>query len=157
MNLSWRAAKIIFFAGLVASSALCLVLGITLPILQLTRFYLWTDTFSILSVIWTLYTDQELLLAGILLLFSIIFPVLKILCLITASIYVKGHLIRRDRLFVYLDWLGKWSMLDVLVLALTVFYAKSTGLAEATSLPGIYFFTASVILTMIATAQIKRL
>jgi hypothetical protein len=52
--------------------------------------------------------------------------------------------------------LGKWSMLDVLVLALLIFYAKATNLADATSMPGIYLFAAAVILTMIATAIIEH-
>ncbi|MGO9986088.1 MAG: paraquat-inducible protein A, partial [Rhodomicrobium sp.] len=63
---------------------------------------------------------------------------------------------RRSRWFKRIEWLGKWSMLDVLVLALLVFYAKSTGLADAVALPGVYFFAASVILTMIAYALIDR-
>jgi hypothetical protein len=47
-------------------------------------------------------------------------------------------------------------MLDVLVLALVVFYAKATNLADATSMPGIFLFAAAVILTMIATAMIEH-
>ena len=49
-----------------------------------------------------------------------------------------------------MSWLGKWSMLDVLVLALLIFYAKSTGIADAVSMPGIYMFAAAVVLTMLA-------
>jgi hypothetical protein len=46
-------------------------------------------------------------------------------------------------------------MLDVLVLALVVFYAKAANLADAMSMPGIYLFAAAVVLTMIATAIIE--
>jgi len=47
-------------------------------------------------------------------------------------------------------------MLDVLLLALVVFYAKATQFADATTLPGVYFFAASVFLTMIAYSLIER-
>jgi paraquat-inducible protein A len=53
-------------------------------------------------------------------------------------------------------WLGKWSMLDVLVLALLIFYAKSTALSDAVALPGIYFFAGSVVLTMLAYGLVER-
>ncbi len=63
---------------------------------------------------------------------------------------------RRILWFKRIEWLGKWSMLDVLVLALLVFYAKSTQFADAVALPGIYFFAGSVILTMIAYSLVNH-
>jgi len=47
-------------------------------------------------------------------------------------------------------------LLDVLALALTIFYVKSSNLADAVTLPGIYFFTAAVVLTMIAHGWVKH-
>ena len=47
-------------------------------------------------------------------------------------------------------------MLDVLVLALTVFYVKSMDLADAATMPGLYLFTASVVLTMVAHGWVKH-
>ena len=44
-----------------------------------------------------------------------------------------------------LEWLGKWSMHDVLVLALTIFFIKSQGVYDASSLNGVYFFTAAIL------------
>ena len=54
-----------------------------------------------------------------------------------------------------MEWLGKWSMLDVLVLALMIFYIKSNGIADASSQPGIYFFFGAVLLTMLAHGWVK--
>ncbi len=147
-----------FFLGLlIVSAAVCLVLGISLPVLKLTRLYVWTDTFSIVSVIWALYRDGELILSGVLLIFSIIFPIVKLLYLLALYAVPVEPEDRRRQALDRLGWLGKWSMLDVLVLALMIFYVKSSGIADAASLPGIYFFAASVILTMIATAQASRI
>jgi paraquat-inducible protein A len=41
-------------------------------------------------------------------------------------------------------------MTDVMVLALMIFYVNSSGYTEATVLPGVYFFAASAIITMLA-------
>jgi paraquat-inducible protein A len=51
--------------------------------------------------------------------------------------------------------LGKWSMLDVLLLALVIFYVKTSALTDAVSMSGIYMFAASVVLTMVAHAFIE--
>ncbi len=123
---------------------------------KLTRLYFWTDTHSIISIISALYDTDELFLAGILFIFSIVFPAFKLLYITMAGTLGAFDPSRRSRLFKRIQWLGKWSMLDVLVLALLVFYAKSAGIADALALPGIYFFAASVIFTMVAYDLIER-
>ncbi len=150
------AARSFLLGLLIVGASASFVLGITLPVLKLTRLYVWTDTFSITSVIWALAKDGEFVLAAILVLFSILFPMLKLLYLLALYAVPARPDERRAQALQRLGWLGKWSMLDVLVLALMVFYVKSSGIADAASLPGIYFFAASVILTMIATAQAHR-
>jgi paraquat-inducible protein A len=146
-----------FLLGLlIIAATVCLVLGLTLPIIRLTRFYVWTDVHSLVSVVRELYLANEVILASVVLIFSIVFPFLKLLYLL--ALYSVRH-VRPDQSAKWLkrlSWLGKWSMLDVLVLALVVFYAKATNLADATSMPGIFLFAAAVILTMIATAMIEH-
>jgi paraquat-inducible protein A len=141
---------------LILAAAVSLGLGLTLPVLKLTRLYVWTDEHSVLSIIWALYQDDELLLAAIIALFSVVFPVLKLVYLLAAAFAEPGERTERSRLLVDLEWLGKWSMLDVLVLALTVFYVKSSHLADAVTLPGVTFFAAAVVLTMLAHGWVKH-
>jgi paraquat-inducible protein A len=136
------------------SAAVCLVLGLTLPVMKLTRLYFWTDTHSIMSILQALYATDETFLAGVVFVFSIVFPAMKLLYITMAGTLVSFHPGRRSLWFRRIEWLGKWSMLDVLVLALLVFYGKSTEFADAVALPGIYFFAASVILTKIAYSLI---
>ena len=49
-----------------------------------------------------------------------------------------------------MEWLGRYSMTDVMVLALIIFYMNSSGYTEAKVLPGVYCFAASALMTMIA-------
>ncbi len=132
----------------------CLVLGLTLPVLKLTHLYFWTDTHSILSILSALWEGGEIFLAGIIFIFSILFPALKLVYIAMAGTLTTYDPAQRGRWFRRIGWLGKWSMLDVLILALLVFYAKATQFADAVTLPGVYFFTASVFLTMIANSLI---
>jgi paraquat-inducible protein A len=49
-----------------------------------------------------------------------------------------------------MEWLGRYSMTDVMVLALMIFYVNSSGYTEAIVMPGVYFFAASALITMLA-------
>lgn len=140
-----------FFLGLLTLAAVAtLVLGVTQPAIQLTKLYLWTDQHSILSAIYALYLDNEYFLAGLIFLFSVVIPSLKLIYLLVVSTLATPHPSMRERAVDRLESLGKWSMMDVLVLALMVFYINASAIADATALPGIYLYTASVFLTMIA-------
>jgi len=141
---------------LIVAATVCLVLGLTLPIMRLTRFYVWTDVHSLLSIVTELYKAQEIFLAGVICLFSVVFPFIKLLYLLALASARHTSPQRQNRLLKRLAWLGKWSMLDVLVLALIIFYAKSTQLADAVSMPGIYMFAAAVVLTMLAYGIVEH-
>ncbi len=134
-----------------ASAVLCLILGLTLPVVRLTWLYVFSNRHSILSIIWVLFHDKEYLLSGVLVIFSALFPLTKITYLLVLYYRRLNNILPSERLLYILSWLGRWSMLDVLVLALVVFYTKQTGVADATVLPGIYFFAVSVLLTMWAS------
>ena len=56
----------------------------------------------------------------------------------------------RVRSIAAMEWLGRYSMTDVMVLALIIFYVNSSGYSEAQVQPGIYFFAASALMTMFA-------
>ena len=140
-----------FFLGLLTLAAAgTLVLGVTLPAIQLTKLYLWTDRHSILSAIEALYIDQEYFLAGFIGLFSIVIPGCKLLYLLVVLTFAAPRPADRERALERLESFGKWSMMDVLVLALMVFYINASSLADASALPGIYCYAASVFLTMLA-------
>ena len=140
-----------FFLGLLTlAAAATLVLGVTLPAIQLTKLYLWTDRHSILSAIEALYIDQEYFLAGLIGLFSIVIPGCKLLYLLVVLTFAAPRPADRERALERLESFGKWSMMDVLVLALMVFYINASSLADASALPGIYCYAASVFLTMLA-------
>lgn len=146
-----------FLVGaLIIGATTCLVLGLTMPVIELTYFYVWSDTHSFISIVRALLAEQEIFLAGILVVFSMFFPAIKLVYLLVAYTTMATGGDARNRALNRMAWLGKWSMLDVLVLALVIFYVKSGALTEAAALPGVYFFAGAVLMTMIAYALVEH-
>ena len=139
----------------IMAATVCLVLGVTMPIIKLDQLYIFTDQHSLVSIVSALYQDDELFLSGIIVIFSVFIPVLKLVYLLAAATIPEDDELGRAQILKRMEWLGKWSMLDVLILALMIFYTKSSGIADAASQPGIYLFTASVVLTMLAYGWVK--
>jgi paraquat-inducible protein A len=82
--------------------------------------------------------------------FSIFFPFMKLFYLLTLVTSPDMPAEFRNRSISAMEWLGRYSMTDVMVLALMIFYVNASGYTEASVLPGVYFFAASVIMTMLA-------
>ena len=135
--------------ALLLISSLSFGLGISLPLMRFEKLWLFSETPSLLSIIHDLWTKGESLLAAIIVLFSIILPVLK---LSTAF-----HAVFQNRpVSGWASALAKWSMLDVLLVAIVVFAAKTSGLAEAITQPGLWFFTLSAVTVGLATVGLGK-
>ncbi len=139
----------------ILAAAVCLALGVSLPIIKLTKFVFFTYEHSLLSTVHSLLTSGQHLLGFTVLIFSIVLPALKLFYLLLLSTLPISELQRWRRQLHALEWLGKWSMHDVLVLSLTIFFIKSQGVYDASSLNGVYFFTAAVLLMILAYAWLK--
>jgi paraquat-inducible protein A len=125
-------------------------LGVILPVIRFTTIYVWTNEHSIATIIYALYRNQEYFLCGVLFAFSIFFPFLKLFYLLTLVASPDLSPEFRNKSISTMEWLGRYSMTDVMVLALMIFYVNSSGYTEATVLPGVYFFAASALITMLA-------
>jgi paraquat-inducible protein A len=125
-------------------------LGIMLPSIRFTTIYVWKNEHSIATIIWALYTNEEFFLCFVIFMFSIFFPFMKLFYLLTLMTSPDLNRKFRAKSVSTMEWLGRYSMTDVMVLALMIFYVNSRGYTEARVLPGIYFFAASALMTMFA-------
>jgi paraquat-inducible protein A len=139
----------------IIGAAVCLALGISLPIIRLTKYVFWSTEHSLLSTVQVLIHDGQMFLGLTVLIFSIVLPVLKLLYLLLVSTLPAAEIVRQHHRLKALEWLGKWSMHDVLVLSLTIFFIKAQGLYDAASLAGVYFFTAAVVLMILSYAWLR--
>lgn len=139
----------------ILGASVCLALGISQPIIRLTKYVFWTTEHSLLGTVQVLLRDGQTFLGFTILIFSIVFPVVKLLYLLLVSTLPASEITRQAKRLRALEWLGKWSMHDVLVLALTIFFIKSQGIYDAASLYGVYFFTAAVVLMILSYAWLR--
>ena len=121
-----------------------------LPAIRFTTVYVWTNQHSIATIIWALYKNEEFFLCFVIFMFSIFFPFLKLFYLLTLVTSPDMPAEFRDKSISTMEWLGRYSMTDVMVLALMIFYMNASGYTEASVLPGVYFFAASALMTMFA-------
>ncbi|OGX08929.1 MAG: hypothetical protein A2Z88_02045 [Omnitrophica WOR_2 bacterium GWA2_47_8] len=138
------------------TSAVLLFFGLFLPVITLKELVFWTHTFSVLTGITSLFHEKQYFLGVIIFFFSIVFPIFKlaILAIIWFSKLVEEQ---RASFLYWLGVLGKWSMLDVFVIAVTIVVTKISTFAEAQAETGIYFFGGSILLAMLITERIERL
>jgi len=134
-----------------------LVVGVTAPLLTLEKMYFFENTVSLLSTIEELFLQKEWFLFVIITLFSLCVPILKItsLLLILNLAYAKNSLL--DRTLHIIEAIGKWSMLDVFVVALLLVSVKLGALAKVEVHYGLYAFALSVLLTMSLSFWIYKL
>lgn len=125
-----------------------LVIGVTAPLLTLEKLYFFENTVSLFSTITGLFAQKEWFLFFIIAIFSLCIPVIKIasLLLILNIEYKKGSFL--DKALHIIETFGKWSMLDVFVVALLLVSVKLGVLAKVEVHYGLYVFAASVLLTM---------
>ncbi|WP_350335127.1 paraquat-inducible protein A [Coralliovum pocilloporae] len=129
-------------------------LGLVLPIMRLDRLLVFTEEPSLVQVILGLHADGEGGLALLVFLFSVLFPGLKILALFLASF--ERAQARKARALRLVSLVSKWSMMDVLLVALVIFAAKTSGLAVASSQIGLWFYSGSAIGAALCSVLIRR-
>jgi paraquat-inducible protein A len=140
----------VILSFLIIVATVSFALGIILPVIKFTTIYVWTNEHSIATIIYALYQNEEIFLCAVLFTFSILFPFLKLFYLLTLVTSPDIPQEFRDKSVSTMEWLGRYSMTDVMVLALIIFYMNSSGYTEANVLPGAYFFAASALMTMFA-------
>ncbi|NTS32064.1 paraquat-inducible protein A [Phyllobacterium sp. BT25] len=124
-----------------------LALGLTMPLMNVSKLYFFDESPSLLDIIGSLWRSGDWFLALTVLLFSVVLPVVKlgVAQMAAAQVPAASRALHR-----WVGLLSKWSMLDVLLVALVIFGAKTSGLATAIAQPGLWFFTASAILSAVA-------
>jgi paraquat-inducible protein A len=139
--------------ALVIAAAICYIPANVLPVLTTTAFGS-TESDTIMGGVVLLYTTGSWLLALIVLVASVMIPLGKLVALsyllIVAQRGWRGSNRERTRLYRLVQFIGRWSMLDVFVDTFTVALVQLQPLMSVEPGPGVLFFAAVVVLTMMA-------
>lgn len=139
--------------ALVIAAAICYIPANALPVLSTTALGS-TDSDTIISGVVFLYKTGSWPLALVVLVASVMVPLGKLIALSYLLITVQNGSIKsnheRTRLYRMVEFIGRWSMLDVFVDTFTVALVQLQPLMSVEPGPGVLFFAAVVVLTMIA-------
>jgi paraquat-inducible protein A len=128
------------------AASLCLALGLVLPLIRLERLYVFTQEPSLIEIISGLWSENEWLLALVVGLFSVVFPIVKLGILHVLS-YGAAH--ERPAIPAWLKTLSNWSMLDVVAgRAGDLRRQDERASPRPSRKPGLWFFAGSAVLTV---------
>ncbi|WP_027799442.1 paraquat-inducible protein A [Paraburkholderia dilworthii] len=142
--------------ALLIAAALLYIPANLLPVMH-TASLLGSEDDTIMSGVVYFWTSGDWPLAVIVFVASIMVPMLKLsvlmLLTITAQRHSRWRPQQRTTLYRMVERIGRWSMLDVFVVTLTVALVRFKSLAVITAGPGAIAFGSVVILTMMASMQ----
>lgn len=141
---------------LIALALLLFGTGVFFPFFNVTKFWVFDSGVSVVGGILTLFREGEYFLFLVLTLFTLVFPCVKLVLLAFVWLERDHDLARMRRLMSWVASLGKWSMLDVFVVAILIVAMKSAAVADIRPGPGLYLFTFSVIATQVASTWVAK-
>ncbi len=148
------------------AAMITLVLGLISPILMVTihtqveylgDIVLSFESKGVIGSIVKLFDSGDVIVALVILLFSVVVPSLKVLALLFVSVFMKSGF--AHDIVKFFKWIGKWSMVDVFVVAVFLVYltANKGEVSRAEVEVGLYFFLAYVIVSMLLSLSADKM
>jgi paraquat-inducible protein A len=148
-----RPASLAFTAALTLAGFILYFPANLFPVLTITRFGR-SEAYTILGGVRDLAQAGLWPLALLVLLASIVVPVLKLAgltwCVVAIRLRSARWLPQRTKFYRFIDYIGRWSNIDVFVVALVTAMIQFGTVSTVEPGPGIASFAAVVVLTMIA-------
>jgi paraquat-inducible protein A len=126
--------------------------GVVLPVMAISQLGHHHASGIVPGAI-ALIADGKTTIGLLVLLCSVVVPLFKLAGLLALSTDVRW-LARHHRAWTWriIEWTGKWSMLDVLLVAILIAALKLGDLVTVEPGPGLLFFAAFVVLSLAASA-----
>lgn len=125
--------------------------GLLVPSIHHPGIFGGTDH-NMISLLEALWEADAWIVVVIVSVFSILFPLAKTL---TAAILFRVGNRASKQAASLMQFLGKWSMLDVMLAAVLIAVTQMTEMLSVKPLSGLYLFAAGVIMNNIATARLS--
>jgi hypothetical protein len=153
-----------FFNALAA--LITLIMGLVTPIMMVTihkeveylgDVVLSFESKSVLGSVEKLFSNGDIIVAGVILLFSVIIPIVKIFSMLFVSLFMQNRF--AHTIVKFFKLIGKWSMVDVFVVATFLVYLTvgKGDVSRAEVEVGLYFFLAYVIVSMLVSLSADKM
>lgn len=139
-------------------AVILLLLGVCLPLITVSKLIVVTTTYSLLSGIFSLLSNGQVILFVIVFLFSVCLPVAKMYCLY--KVIFSENDIHSPQIVRYIKLMhdyGRWAMLDVMVVAVLIVASKLSVIANVEVHIGLYLFGMAVIMVMLLTNRVSSI
>lgn len=148
----WQSVNWNGVASAIAPTAIvALAIAVQLPIMSISKLNI-EEVHSVIGGIITLFAKGHILLGSIIFIFSILFPVAKLLMVLTAtSRLIPLRAKTRHRLHAIAVATGKYSLMDVLFVAILVPFLKLGDLVNIQPRIGLYVFLLAIVLSIAAS------
>ena len=124
--------------------------AVLLPIIEIDRLG-HRHASSLLMGTIDLLRHGSWFVGSIVLVFSIVFPLTKLVLLLELCLFEVLHRRHKGATYRFVEHLGRWSMMDVLLLAFLVTLVKLGSLVEFHFGPAVVAFVLCVVLSMLAS------
>ena len=144
---------------LLVASIVLLVIGLSLPLMEVEKKMLWKvwkNEYSVFSGTLSLARQGQLFLAAILFFFGLVFPFGKLAALAVLWFMPMAEK-NREKVLRWLSVLGKWSMLDVFVVSILIVLVKLGSVVQIIPRGGVYVFAMAILVSMITNLYLGRL
>lgn len=145
-----------FTAAYALAALLLYVPANVFPILNLELYGAYSEN-TVWDGVHTFFEDGDYLMAGVVLMASIVVPALKLLAIfflvVTTALGSGRWRLFRTRLFTATESIGRWAMLDVFVLSIWVAVVKLGSLGHVSVGPGLLPFAGVVVFTLLSAAS----
>ena len=153
-----------FFGAL--SAVMTLVFGLITPIMMVTihkeveylgDVVLSFESKGVIGSISKLFETGDVVVAVVILLFSVLIPSLKVFSLAFVSVFMQSAF--AHGIVKFFKMIGKWSMVDVFVVATFLVYltVDKGDVSRAEVEVGLYFFLAYVIVSMLVSLSADKM
>jgi len=124
--------------------------AILLPILRIEKFGHHHESSLLIGTL-ELLREGSWFVGTVVLLFSIVFPIIKIVLLLELSLLGLLHRQHKAQTYRVMEFAGKWSMMDVMLLAFMVMLVKLGTLVQFQFGPAVWAFVLCVAMSMLAS------
>ena len=151
--ITFNIRNIISFVLLIASFVL-LYFGVTEPMLKISAEYAGQEVFKYKQSIWQavdmLYQGGNLLVAFLILFFSVLIPVFK--GIVILWVFFFGEDAKKSSAHNFIFRIGRWSMADVFAVGVFIAYlgSKASTMLDASMEIGFYYFTGYCIVSLLS-------
>ncbi len=139
-------------APLAVAALLLFPLAVSLPVISMARFGSVSST-DVWHGAWDLMENGHLLIGLVVLICSVAVPVVKLIGLVVLSLAPRSWRNRHRALtWRLIESLGRWGMVDVMLVAGVVAAVKLGDVVTVTTGPGAVIFATMVLLSLLASA-----